>query len=158
MSCYSASINGLTDGIILNSEEEFKLRTKDALNNEREDYEMTKSMDKFCNVDFIILNKRNILSVLIEHKRKNIDGSSDKYPTFYIGTTKLAMIECFYSTPLILVFECNDDVYWVVNDAEFLKRPSKFIRGSKCIEIRKDECGVGFKKLIKTLKDTLNFN
>ena len=68
------------------------------------------------------------------------------------------MISVFYSTPLVLVFECNDEVYWVLNDAEFLKRPSKFIRGGKVIEINKSECGVGFDKLMKLLKDTLNFN
>ena len=158
MSSYNAPITGLTDGLILCSEEAFKVRTLLALKNDKEDYEMFKSRDKFCNVDFSVINKRNLLSVLIEHKRKNIDGSDDKYSTFYIGTTKLAMISVFYSTPLVLVFECNDEVYWVLNDAEFLKRPSKFIRGGKVIEINKNECGVGFDNLIKTLKDTLNFN
>jgi len=149
----SNTINGINNDYILDSEQVFMVRTLNALQNEK--YSMKKSLDKFCNVDFIIINKENLLSVLVEHKRKNIDANN--YDTFFIGATKITMINCFYQSPLIFVFECNDNIYWCLNDSEFSKRPTKFMNGGKVIEINKNECGVGFEKLMELIKQTLHF-
>lgn len=147
------TIDGLSNEYTLDSEQVFLMRTLNALKNDN--YEMRKSLDKFCNVDFIIFNKQNLLSVLVEHKHKNIDANN--YDTFFIGATKTAMINCFYTSPLIFVFECNDNIYWCLNDIEFSKNPTKFMNGGKVIEINKKNCGVGFDKLINLIKQNLHF-
>tara|TARA_B100000768_G_C11283661_1_gene380398 strand:+ start:6471 stop:6935 length:465 start_codon:yes stop_codon:yes gene_type:complete len=146
------TINGIGNEWTLDTEQIFMCRTLNALQDDK--YEMKKSLDKFCNVDFIILNKNNLLSVLVEHKRKNINANN--FDTFFIGATKVAMINCFYPSPLIFVFECNDNIYWCLNDSEFSKRPTKFMNGGKVIEINKNECGVGFEKLMELIKQNLH--
>tara|TARA_R110000803_G_scaffold27479_1_gene64200 strand:+ start:974 stop:1459 length:486 start_codon:yes stop_codon:yes gene_type:complete len=136
----------------IDSEAKFMVKTINALKDDK--YEMIKSRDKYANIDFMLLNKKNLCSVLIEHKRKKISGAS--YDTFFIGFNKLVALEVFYNAPIYLVFECADDTYWCEYDSSFLKRETKMIRGGKCIEVSREECGIGFFKLISQLKNSLN--
>ena len=150
------SVNGANIEIILDDEELFKIKTLNALNNndELKNFVMIKSQNKFCSVDFTIINTYNLLSVYVEHKKKKITAS--KYNTFFIGFQKLIMIEAYYGQQnLFLVFDCDDELYFCEYDDKFLKRDKKIICGSKVIEINKSECGIGFdnfhKKLIEAL-------
>ena len=136
---------------ILDSEQLFKIRIIESLADTK--YEMLKSQHKYCCVDFMLLNQSNLLSVLIEHKRKHIDAG--KYDTFFIGYSKLITLETYYNRPLFLVFECNDSLYWCEYSGEFVNRPTKLINGGRVIEIDKSECGVGFEKLTERLKESL---
>jgi len=142
----------LSTAYTIDSEAEFLIKTIHALQNEK--YEMIKSQDKYAHIDFILLNKNNLCSVLIEHKRKSISGL--EYETFFIGYKKLIALDTFYNSPVYLVFECLDNTYWCEYDSSFLKRPIHLIKGGKLIEIRKSECGRGFPQLISQLKNSLN--
>jgi hypothetical protein len=150
------SVNGANIELILDDEEVFKIKTLNALNNndELKNFVMIKSQNKYCSIDFTIINTYNLLSVYVEHKKKKITAS--KYSTFFIGFQKLIMIDTYYGQQkLFLVFDCEDDLYFTEYDDKFLKREIKMICGSKVIEINKSECGIGFdnfnKKLIETL-------
>ena len=150
------SVNGANIELILDDEEVFKIKTLNALNNndELKNFVMIKSQNKFCSVDFTIINTYNLLSVYVEHKKKKISAS--KYNTFFIGFQKLIMIEAYYGQQILfLVFDCEDELYFCEYDDKFLKRDKKIVCGSRVIEINKSECGIGFdnfhKKLIEAL-------
>lgn len=136
----------------IDSEAEFLVKTVNALKDNK--YVMIKSQDKYANIDFILLNKMNLCSVLIELKRKKINGNS--YQDFFIGYNKLIALDTFYHSPIYLVFECDDNTWWVEYDSSFLTRDKELVRGSNVIRIRKEECGLGFNKLISQLKNSLN--
>jgi len=146
-----------TDGVvILDDEALFKIKTLDALNNndEMKNFLMIKSQDKYCNVDFSIINTRNLRMIYVEHKRKHIKAND--FSTFFIGFQKLIMIDTYYgSNKLFLCFECDDDFYYTEYDEKFLKRDKKIVRGGKVIEIDKSECGVGFDKFTQKLVESL---
>ena len=147
-------MSSLTDSAVnftLDSEELFKIQLIEMLGDAK--YTMIKSQHKYCCVDFMLLNQSNLLSVLIEHKRKHIDAG--KYDTFFIGYSKLITLETYYNRPLFLVFECNDSLYWCEYSEEFVNRPTKLINGGRVIEIDKSECGVGLEKLTERLKESL---
>ena len=142
--------------IILDSEQIFKVAILDILNknDELKNFLMVKSSNPYCSVDFTVINKYNLTSCYVEHKRKNI--ISKDYNTFFIGYTKLVVIDTYYGQqPLFLVFECDDEMYFCEYDNKFLNREKKIICGGKVVEINKNECGVGMdnftKKLIQTL-------
>lgn len=142
--------------IILDSEQIFKVATLDILNknDELKNFLMVKSTNPYCSVDFTVINKYNLLTCYVEHKQKKIN--SQTVDTFYIGYTKLVVIDTYYGQqPLFLVFQCDDELYFCEYDEKFLKRPTKIICGGKVVEINKNECGVGMdnftKKLIQTL-------
>lgn len=136
---------------ILDSESLFKIRVIEALGDAK--YNMIKSQNKYCSVDFMLLNQANLLSVLIEHKKKNIQASS--YTNFFIGYSKIVTLNTFYNKPIVLVFECLDELYFCEFDENFVKRQTQVINGSRIILIDKSECGVGFDKLLERIKEIL---
>ena len=153
---YNKTINEANLGLILDSEELFKIKMLDALNknNELKNFEMIKSMNKYCSVDFAIINKYNLLSCYVEHKCKKINSTD--FTTFFIGFQKLIMIDTYYGKQtLFLVFECKDEIYFCEYDEKFLKREIKIVRGGKIIEINKSECGCGFNKLTQKIVESL---
>mgnify|MGYP003677987810 CR=1 FL=1 len=83
------SVNGANIELILDDEEVFKIKTLNALNNndELKNFVMIKSQNKFCSVDFTIINTYNLLSVYVEHKKKKITAS--KYNTFLLDFKNL---------------------------------------------------------------------
>ena len=142
--------------IILDSEQIFKVSVLDILNknDELKNFLMVKSTNPYCSVDFTVINTYNLLTCYVEHKQKKIN--SQTVDTFYIGYTKLVMIDTYYGqNTLFLIFQCDDELYSCEYDEKFLKRPIKIICGGKVVEINKNECGVGMdnftKKLIQTL-------
>lgn len=142
--------------IILDSEQIFKVSILDILNknDELENFLMVKSTNPYCSVDFTVINTYNLLTCYVEHKQKKIN--SQTVDTFYIGYTKLVMIDTYYGqNTLFLIFQCDDELYFCEYDEKFLKRQTKIICGGKVVEINKNECGVGMdnftKKLIQTL-------
>jgi len=142
--------------IILDSEQIFKVAILDILNknDELKNFLMVKSTNPYCSVDFTVINTYNLLTCYVEHKQKKIN--SQTVDTFYIGYTKLVMIDTYYGqNTLFLIFQCDDELYFCEYDEKFLKRPTKIICGGKVVEINKNECGVGMdnftKKLIQTL-------
>ena len=142
--------------IILDTEQIFKVKILDILNNTNDlkNFIMIKSSNPYCSVDFSIINTYNLTSCFVEHKKKNIN--SKDYNTFYIGFTKLVMVDTYYGQqPLFLVFECDDELYFCEYDDKFLKREKKIICGGKVIEINKNECGVGLNNLTKKIIQTL---
>ena len=155
------TINEANIELILDSEELFKIKMLDALNknksndkNDLKNFEMIKSIHKFCSVDFAIINKYNLLSCYVEHKCKKINSMD--YNTFFIGYNKLAMIEAYYGQQtLFLVFECFDKLYFCEYDEKFLKRATSIVNGGKVIEINKSECGCGFDKLTQKIVESL---
>ena len=142
--------------IILDSEQIFKVSVLDILNknDELKNFLMVKSTNPYCSVDFTVINTYNLLTCYVEHKQKKIN--SQTVDTFYIGYTKLVMIDTYYGqNTLFLIFQCDDELYFCEYDEKFLKRQTKIICGGKVVEINKNECGVGMdnftKKLIQTL-------
>ena len=142
--------------IILDSEQIFKVSVLDILNknDELKNFLMVKSTNPYCSVDFTVINTYNLLTCYVEHKQKKIN--SQTVDTFYIGYTKLVMIDTYYGqNTLFLIFQCDDELYFCEYDEKFLKRPTKIICGGKVVEINKNECGAGMdnftKKLIQTL-------
>ena len=142
--------------IILDTEQIFKVKILDILNNTNDlkNFIMIKSSNPYCSVDFSIINTYNLLTCYVEHKQKKIN--SQTVDTFYIGYTKLVMVDTYYGlNTLFLVFECIDDLYFCEYDDKFLKREKKIICGGKVIEINKNECGVGLNNLTKKIIQTL---
>ena len=142
--------------IILDSEQIFKVAILDILNknDELKNFLMVKSTNPYCSVDFTVINTYNLLTCYVEHKQKKIN--SQTVDTFYIGYTKLVMIDTYYGqNTLFLIFQCDDELYFCEYDNKFLNREKKIICGGKVVEINKNECGVGMdnftKKLIQTL-------
>jgi len=73
------------------------------------EYEIIKSNDFYCNIDFIVINKQNLKTLYIEHKCRNIN---DIYDTLLIGTTKINSIQKNYTSKCILVWEFLNDKYY----------------------------------------------
>jgi len=119
-----------------------------------DNYEIIKSHNKYCNIDFIIVNKFNLKTVYLEHKYRNV---SDIYDTLFIGSSKINNIIKDYNSNCIVVWE------FVENDLYYIKTTSSFpeiykeaiICGSSCLEIVKKECGNELINLIDFIKKEL---
>jgi len=119
------------------------------------EYEIIKSNDFYCNIDFIVINKQNLKTLYIEHKCRNIN---DIYDTLLIGTTKINSIQKNYTSKCILVWEfLNDKFYFKKIEQDFIKKyKHSCVRGSDCLEIIKKDCFDGIINLIKLIKFELN--
>ena len=79
------------DFLYIDSEAKFMAELLATLNvNDNDNIKMIKSKNKYCSLDFILLNEYNLQNLFIEHKKKNIDAS--KYDTLFIGYDKLINI------------------------------------------------------------------
>ena len=95
----------------------------------------------------------DLLSLLIEHKQKKINAAD--YETFFIGYSKIVTLNTFYNKPILLVFECKDEIYFCEFGDDFITRPTQLINGGRVIHIDKSECGTGFAKLIERIREIL---
>ena len=143
------------DFLYIDSEAKFMAELLATLNvNDNDNFKMIKSKNKYCSLDFILLNEYNLQNLFIEHKKKNIDAS--KYDTLFIGYDKLIKIDTFYhSSNTLLVWECKNAIYFTMFDKSFLKNNTKYVNGSKCFEIDKSICGIGIQKLNLLILDKL---
>ena len=78
--------------IIIDTELVFKTELMDKMRN---DYLlMIKSQNKFCCIDFAIINQLNLKCVYMEHKRKNINALN--FDSFIINYHKLMLMDLYY--------------------------------------------------------------
>lgn len=142
------------DFLYVDSEFKFMIELLSTLNVNNDNFKMIKSTNKYCSLDFILLNEYNLQNLFIEHKRKRIDASN--YETLFIGYDKLIKIDTFYhSANTLLVWECDNATYFTMYNKDFLNNKTKFVNGSKCFEIDKSMCGIGMEKLNLLILDKL---
>ena len=102
-----------------------------------DDFYIQKSKDKYCPIDFILINKSNLQTMYIEHKFRNVD---DIYDTLMIGETKIKNIIKQYNN-VYLVWEFNNDVFYVRKvDKNFKKYTIENVRNSTVYMVSKSEC------------------
>jgi len=118
------------------------------------EYEIIKSHNKYCNIDFIIVNKFNIKTVYLEHKYRNV---SDIYDTLFIGSSKINNIIKDYSSNCIIVWEfMGGEIYYIKTIPTFTSTYKELmVCGSSCLEIVKKECGNELINLIDFIKKQL---
>jgi len=140
-------MNDNLDDIIIDTEHNFMTNLLLKLNVANDNFKMMKSKNKYCSIDFLLVNEYNLQNIFIEHKQKKISG--EKYNTFFIGYDKLNKIDTFYhNSNTLLVWECEDDIYFTIYNNTFLKNDTKIINGGKAYLIDKSVCGVGWNDLI----------
>ena len=119
-----------------------------------DDYEIIKSHNKQCSVDFLIVNKLNLKTITIEHKyRKCVDI----FDTLFIGSTKLNNIITKYDSNCILVWEFEaGELYFIKTTPHFLKiYKETTVCGGDCLEIVKKDCEKDTSNLIFFIKNQL---
>jgi len=143
-------MNNDLDDIIIDTEHTFMCNLLLKLNINHDNFKMIKSKNKYCCLDFLLVNEYNLKNLFVEHKFKSIYG--EKYDTFFIGYDKLNKIEAYYSNSnTLLVWECKDDIYFTIYNSDFLKNNTKIVNGGKTYEINKNICGRGWDKLIECI-------
>ena len=101
------------------------------------EFYIQKSTDKYCSVDFILINKSNIQTMYIEHKFRNVN---DIYDTLMIGEAKIRNIMTKYKNTYV-VWEFNNDVFYVKKvDKTFNKYDVKTVQNSNAYMVLKSEC------------------
>ncbi len=136
--------------IIIDTELIFKMELMDKMRN---DYLlMIKSQNKFCCIDFAIINQLNLKCIYMEHKRKNINALN--FDSFIINYHKLMLMDLYYENSII-VWECNDDVYFTLYNKDFLNLDKGVSYGQKIVNIPKKICGSGIDNLILLIEKNI---
>jgi hypothetical protein len=132
--------------IILDKEHEFLLKLIEELGDK---YEIIKSQNKYCNIDFIVINRHNLKTLYIEHKFRNV---VDKYDTLFIGKTKINNILSLYSK-CVIVWEFIGDVFYSIEvcDDMLVKYYMAYVMGSYALEISKEDCNKSIDNLIENI-------
>jgi hypothetical protein len=136
--------------IILDKEHMFLLKLIEKLGDK---YDILKSQNKYCAVDFIIINKYNLKTLYIEHKFRN---TTDKSDTLFIGKTKIENLLTNYINSII-IWEFSNDIYYSIEVCEELVKQStmSYIRGCYALEIIKSQCNNSIDLLIKNIIEKL---
>ena len=136
--------------IILDSEDLFKIKLLEEIG---DNWLMIKSQNIMCPLDFLCVNKNNIKTLHLEHKRRT--GKECVFKTLYIGFDKVNKIQEHYKK-CIYIWEYDNQLYWVKHKKEFVNNRTGYSRGKKIYHIDKDICNLGFESLVKYIGSLSN--
>ena len=136
--------------ILLDTELLFKTELMDKMDNPN--VLMLKSQNKFCCIDFAIINELNLKCIYMEHKKKDINALN--FDSFIINYHKLMLMDLYYENSII-VWECHDDVYFTLYNKDFLSLDKGVYYGQKTINIPKKLCGSGINNLILLIEKNI---
>jgi len=143
-------MNKLNIEFLINSEKEFLLNLYDNL---KDNYNIKKSVNKYCNIDFILNNKTTKNIFYIELKERNIKYIN--YSSFIIGYVKIKNILKYYKKCL-LVWKFNNIYFYGICKEEYKKYKQSLINGGLVVNINKVDLNRGtLEDLIKYIR--LNF-
>ena len=138
------------NNIILDTEHLFKIKL---LNEVGENWLMIKSQHNCCVVDFVMVNKMNVKTIHLEHKKRS--GYKCNYDTLFMGFDKINKVDKYYKK-CIYVWEYDNELYWIKHKKSLLKCNTGFIMGGKVYHINKSECKVGFDTLLTYINNLSN--
>ncbi len=136
--------------IVIDSEEKFKIKL---LSDIGDKYLCFKSQHNFSPIDFICINKMNLKTFYIEHKKRK--GARCNYETLYIGFNKVNEIDEHYKHSYY-VWEFDEVFYWIKHSPEFLKLNNSYVNGSRVYHIEKSECFIGYETLLNEINSFSN--
>jgi len=139
-----------TKDFILDTELVFKTDLLDKMNNPN--IKIIKSQNKFCCIDFALINHLNLKCIYMEHKRKSINALN--FDSFIINYHKLMLMDLYYENSII-VWECNDEVYFTLYNKDFLSLDKGVSYGQKIVNIPKKICGSGIENLILLIEKNI---
>lgn len=138
--------------IQIDSENNFFIQLYNEFDNTK--YFLIKSHNKYCNIDFSILEFSTLKNVYLEYKDRSKKYYGYSFPTFPIDKTKLEMINLNYNDCFIIL-QFKDDLYYTKFNKDYLKSNVCRFGSSLVYEIPKINFKTGFDNLIKSLKDEL---
>lgn len=137
--------------IYLPTERKFSLKLLEALGH---DYTLIKSTDKYISIDFLLINKRNLKHIYLEHKQRYC--SSTQYSSTIINECKIRSIKENYHNACF-VFEYNNTLEFIKYDKDvFHNFDGGFIKNQNVRFLKKQDLNNGFDLLIKHLITELN--
>jgi hypothetical protein len=144
----------------IQSEEEIFIKLLTSLKN---GYRIMKADERFCNVDFCIIEEKTLKILYVEHKKRKINMKTKdyknklKYNTFFIDKTKLNKIyENYYNEKnlnTIIIFDCIDDIYFSLFNKDMLN--SYLDVYNNRYELNKSYFNNGYDNMINFIKDYL---
>ena len=139
--------------MLLDSEDKFSKMLVDDLDNT---ISIIKSTDKYCPVDFILLNRYNLKHIYLEHKKRNI--VSTRFPSIWIKVSKVRMILNTYGN-FIFVSECLDRLLflYITNDIfnnDYLIETNDF-NGEVVLNISTSDFSVGLPNLVRFINQNI---
>lgn len=141
----------------INCEYEVLLMIKLYTSGFKENYKISQT-DKYCNVDFVILNLNTNKKLFVELKSR--DKKSEHYNSYFIGVSKVNYINEKQFEPCVLswTFGNNlDNIYFLEYDYNFLKTQTKsFVCGSDVYEIEKIKMNNGWSSFIQHIHNCID--
>jgi hypothetical protein len=136
---------------ILPQEHAFRIKLIDLLNDSS--YQIIKSLDTYCSIDFCIINTRNLKTIYLEHKERHL--TSNKYKSTIINKCKLLSYKNNYPKTLMCWSYKSNALKFVQYREDFLNNASRFIKNQEVIFIDNSLLSDGYDELIKTIKNNL---
>ena len=131
--------------IILPSEDLFKMRLMKSLGNQ---YLIIKSQNKYCSIDFAILNRYNLKMIHLEHKKRAIKSTS--YPSTIINHSKLVSFDRNYQNA-IMVWEYTDGLKFLEYAKDLLNNETMNVKNQECYFFANDLLKNGYDNLVATI-------
>ena len=150
---------------------EFDIQSEEAifiklLTSLKNGYRIMKADERFCNVDFCIIEEKTLKILYVEYKRRKINmkikdyNNRLKYNTFFLDRTKLNKInENYYNNKnlnTIIIYDCMDDIYFSLFNKDMLN--SYLDVNNKRYELNKSYFNNGYDNMINFIKDYLKPN
>lgn len=139
------------NSLIIDSEELFKIQLLESIGDK---YMIFKSQHKFAVVDFISINKNNLRTFYIEHKKRY--GEKCNYKTLYIGYDKVNKVEEYFKEDTYYIWSFDNVFYWVKHKTDFINREVGWVKQSKVYHILLSEVNIGYDKLLEEIDSFSN--
>jgi len=123
----------------------------------KDTYKLIQSQDKFCNIDFVILNIKTNKKVYIELKTRAKEY--EKYDTFFIGTTKIFKIKHTGLMPCLLCWDFKnlENIYFMDYKYEEIEKCNKNVMsGSWVYELNKSNMTCGWSLLLDRIHELID--
>lgn len=135
--------------IKIDSEFKFFIQLYEHLDKDK--YFLTKSSNKYCSIDFMIMENSTLKTLYLEHKSRL---RYEAFDTFLISKKKLDNIDKNYSNTF-LIYEFKDGLYYCKFNKDLLNSKENFVCGGACYELEKKHFKTGFNNLIIDIKQEL---
>jgi hypothetical protein len=150
---------------------EFDIQSEEAifiklLTSLKNGYRIMKADERFCNVDFCIIEEKTLKILYVEYKKRKINMKTKdynnklKYNTFFIDKTKLNKIyENYYNEKnlnTIIIYDCIDDIYFSLFNKDMLN--SYLDVYNNRYELNKSYFNNGYDNMINFIKNYLKPN
>ena len=139
-----------TKVVVNDNEKNFMYKLNKSIGN---NYEILQSKHRYCVVDFIAINKLNLNSFHIEHKKRS--GDRCGYDTLLIGFNKLNMVDKFYPN-CYYCWEYDNDFYYIKHSKKLLECATSYSFNSKVYLIPLDNIETGYDNFIREIIELSN--